>query len=499
MNLSDSERFASILAEIGFEPCKTFSEADLIIINTCSVKQKAEDRINGYIKFVRSQVGSSPVIVISGCIARRIWDENRNVSKTLQKKIDDREKELLKQFPLANFIVETKYFYKIRERLAKAFNEPKYVLSSDQKDYLSYKPIYNSKISAFVPISTGCNHFCTFCIVPFSRGKEVCRSAEEIITEVSNLIKTGYKEITLLGQTVNRWINPKFSNLYEYNEAQTSIKGLNGQLVSKKEVNKWRTQFEKFLKNNTPLDFTSVFMPRDFLQLLQVLDQLPGEWWLNWVSSHPNYFTSKLISYIGKSIEKNNDKALYRTHQKSYLHLALQSGSDDILKKMNRRHNFKQFYEKINKIRKYCPEISLSTDIIVGFIGETEKDFKMTIDAEKKCKFEMIYISEYSPRKGTAAARLQDNISLETKSSRKVELNNVLRSIAIRQNRKLINSCQRVLLESYNSKSQSYMGRTHQNKAIQISTTKNLKPLIGQFIDVKVTSVTAWSLSGNIK
>ncbi len=499
MNLSDSERFSSILAEIGFEPCKTYSEADLLIINTCSVKQKAEDRINGYIKFVRSQVGVSPVIVISGCIARRIWDENRNVSKTFQKKVNERENELLKQFPLANFVIETKYFYKIREKLAKAFNEPSYVLKTDKIDYLSYTPLYNSRISAYVPISTGCNHFCTFCIVPFSRGKEVCRSAEEIITEVSNLIKTGYKEITLLGQTVNRWINPKFSNMYEYNEAQTSIKGLNDKLVLKKELNKWSTQFEKFLNNNIPLDFSSVFMPRDFLQLLQVLDRLPGEWWLNWVSSHPNYFTLKLINYIGKSIENNNDKALHRTHQKSYLHFALQSGSDDILKKMNRRHNFKQFYERIKKIKETCPGISLSTDIIVGFIGETEKDFKMTIDAEKKCKFEMIYISEYSPRKGTAAARLQDDISLETKANRKIRLNEVLKTIALRQNKKLITSWQRVLLESYNIKSKCFMGRTFQNKVIQIKANSNLKNLIGKFIDVKVASVTAWALSGNIK
>lgn len=499
MNLSDSERFSSILAEIGFEPCKTYSEADLLIINTCSVKQKAEDRINGYIKFVRSQVGVSPVIVISGCIARRIWDENRNVSKTFQKKVNERENELLKQFPLANFVIETKYFYKIREKLAKAFNEPSYVLKTDKIDYLSYTPLYNSRISAYVPISTGCNHFCTFCIVPFSRGKEVCRSAEEIITEVSGLIKKGYKEITLLGQTVNRWINPNFSSMFEYNEAQTYIKGLNAKSVPRFELNKWRKRFAESVNSNTQVNFDSCFMPRDFLQLLQVLDQLPGEWWLNWVSSHPNYLTSKLIKYIGESVKNNNSQALFRTHQKAYLHFALQSGSDNILKKMNRRHTFSQFYERIKKIRQACPSVSLSTDIIVGFVGETEKDFKMTVEAEKKCKFEMIYISEYSPRKGTAAARLKDDISLETKASRKIKLNEVLKTIALRQNKKLINSCQRVLLESYNTKSKCFLGRTFQNKVIQIKARSSLKNLIGEFIDVRVTSVTAWALSGDIK
>lgn len=499
MNLSDSERFSAVLHDLGFVETNNIEESDLIIINTCSVKQKAEDRINGFIKVIREKVGDKAIIAITGCIARRIWDESKNVKGTFQKKLEKRENELLKKFPAANIIIETKYFYRINEKLSKILGKDKILIKDQAEDYLTLLPKYKSSFLAYVPISTGCNHFCTFCIVPFSRGKENCRGAEEIINEIFNLLKNGYKEITLLGQTVNRWINPKFTSNFEYNEAQTIIKGLNTKTISKKNLKAWRNFFtEEFSTQKSFLQFSEeLYMPRDFLQLLQVIDQIPGEWWLNWVSSHPNYLTDALIKYIGFSIKNNDLNAKVITHQKSYLHFALQSGSDEILKRMNRRHTFSEFYKRIEKIYKECPSISLSTDIITGFVGETDQDFKKTLIAEKKCRFDMIYISEYSPRTGTAAARLKDNVSLELKRKRKEELNDLLRIIALKKNKKLLGKRCRVLITEFDKKRKCLVGKSISHKEVRIYTNPEIQ-YVGNFVDVKITEVTPWALKGEI-
>ena len=348
MNQSDSERMSMIMEEINFVPSQDISSADVIILNTCSVRQKAEDRVKGLVRNLRSTIPKTSQIILTGCIARRIWDDTKNVQHSNQKNYSDRVVELQKTFPGVDFFIETKNFVKIRDYLSEKFNIPEIHTQNIKhlpQDYLSYTPKYKSTFQAYVPISTGCNHFCTFCIVPFSRGKEICRPGTEIIREVFNLVKSGYKDITLLGQTVNRWIDPKFQNEYVYNEAQTKIDGLNSKPMPALELKKWRKFFEIKLTENNLQDNNNIDvsissldleMPKDFLQLIQVIDQIPGEWWYTWVSSHPNYLTNQLINYVAKST-KGLDKG-FKLHHRPYLHFALQSGSDRILKKMNRRH-----------------------------------------------------------------------------------------------------------------------------------------------------------------
>ncbi len=488
MNQSDSERMASYLEGIGFIQANDWKNADYIVLNTCSVRQKAEDRINGIVNNIREKsINPNAQVILTGCMTRRIWDDSKNVKNSFQKDSEERESELKKSFPKVDIVIETKDFPKLNQRLG---IEKKF--SDSAEHYLSYKPKYKNNFQAFVPISTGCNHFCTFCIVPYSRGKEVCRPASEIIREVFDLVKNGYKDVTLLGQTVNRWINPDFKNEFNYNEAMTYIEGLNKKSLDKKSLEIWKDFFQKKLEGSEAAEIQfekNLKMPRDFLQLLQILDQIPGNWWTTWVSSHPNYMTDELIEFIGSSSKSG--------HQKPYIHFALQSGSNKILKRMNRRYNFEEFYSVVEKMRKVIPDVSLSTDIIVGFIGETEDDFLESINAEKKCRFDMIFISEYSPRKGTASARLKDEIPNEVKAKRKIELNDALKEIALENNNKLVGSTQQVLADGIHRKTGLLTARTCHNKEIQILGV-NDKSLIGKFIQVKVTKAAFWSLEGTM-
>lgn len=511
MNYSDSERMAAFLSDLGMQNADSIYNADLIVLNTCSVRQKAEDRINGFVNNIRSKVGEKPKIVITGCMARRVWDDKIKIKTASQKPQEERYKELLKIFPKVDIVIETKEFAKIGNLLSEIFNQPDWKTENrkDQPDhYLSFKPKYKNNFQAYVPISTGCNHFCTFCIVPYSRGKEFCRRAEEIIREVFELVLNGYKDITLLGQTVNRWINPDKINEFKYDEALTKIDTLNEIYMDDQDLKEWKNFFEFKInsKNNIEekLNFeTQSFklkMPRDFLQLIQVLDQIPGNWWTTWISSHPNYMTKELIQYIGKSVDEmlNNKFSL---HQRPYIHFALQSGSDRMLKKMNRRYSYDEFYKIVRLFRKAVKNISLSTDVIVGFVDETEEDFEKTLKAQKECKFDMIYISEYSPRPGTASARLTDNVDPKIKAKRKEELNELLKKIAFKNAKKLLGTNQIVLLESYDEKKNVLSGRTSTNKEVQIDmqSTKDdfsKNQYLGNFAFVKIISNTPWALKG---
>lgn len=494
MNESDSERFSTFLQNLGIQEEDHFQKADLIIINSCSVRQKAEDRINGFVNKIRDLTqDTNPTIVLTGCIARRIWDDSKYVTNSSQKSTVQRERELLETFPQVDVIVETKNFPSIGEKLGFQRN-----FDEKPEHYLSFKPKYKSSYQAYVPISTGCNHFCTFCIVPFSRGKEICRSASEIIREVFDLVQHGYKDITLLGQTVNRWINPNFIDEYEYNEALTSIPGLNEHPMGKKDLESWRLFFEKTIDGQDYSD-VDLIMPKDFLQLLQVLDQIPGEWWTTWISSHPNYMTRELVKFIGESSRKSffKEENVAGGHQRPYLHFALQSGSDRMLKRMNRRHTMNEFIKIVDEMNKNIDELMLSTDIIVGFVNESEQDFLDTIKAQKRCEFDMIYISEYSPRAGTASARLPDKIPPEEKAERKERLNDVLKEVALKKNKKLVGTLQKVLITGNDRKTGFAQGRTAHNKIVRITNEKS-KKMEGTFVDVTITSCTPWALEGTI-
>jgi tRNA-2-methylthio-N6-dimethylallyladenosine synthase len=459
MNYSDSERFASILEKVGISPVKDYQNADLVIINTCSVKQKAEDRIVGLGKKFNEIKSQNPnkIFVLSGCMARRSWQEQVLVNNMDESK---RQEKLFIDMPWLDILIETRNF----PQLINILNNRPIDNNPPIEEYLSYTPNTENNIHGFIPISVGCNHFCTYCIVPFARGKEICREYKPIEDEFKALSDKGCKDITLLGQTVNRWINPKFKDTYILKTtASTRIENLN-------------TQPLKTITDD----------PKDILQMLQKLDQFEGEYWISFMSSHPNYMTKELIDFAASS-----------KHIRPYFHFALQSGSNKMLAKMNRGHTIEEFTEIAKYFKAKIPDSTLSTDIIVGFPGETEADFQQTITAMKDLNFDLAFISEFSPRKGTAAARIKDDIPNKVKAARRAYLNDViLAKEALMNNKKLIGKTKKVLIEKITAK--FFIGRLDNNKEIRIPNTDTNSCQINTFQNVEITNCTSWALEGNL-
>ena len=308
MNKSDSERIAALLEKKGYHPVKDEKQADLIVINICSVRQSAIDRV---LNKIQNLSPKNKKIIFTGCILEK-----------------DKEK-LKKHGEIIKF-----------------------------KDLFKMKPILKHQ-EGFIPIMEGCNNFCSYCVVPYTRGRERYKEKKRIINEAKNLIKNGYQQITLLGQNVNSYPN--------------------------------------------------------FPQLLEEITNLSGNFKLTFLTSHPKDFSDKLINVMAKK-----EKII------RYLNLPVQSGDDEILKKMNRPYTIKQYKDLVKKIRKKIPDIKLSTDIIVGFPGETKKQFNNTVKLFKEIKFDNAYISKYSPRPGTASSKMKDNIPLEEKKQREKILRNLL-------------------------------------------------------------------------
>jgi len=462
MNYADGERFAAIIQELGYQPGEKMEQADLLILNSCSVRQKAEDRILGLGRIMEALKMHNPnlKIVLTGCMARRSWRDKNKTNTPLQMTQQNREQELKEVMPWVDLVLESKDFFRLPELLGKP-------LVAKATDYLSFKPKNNSSFQAYVPISVGCDHFCTYCIVPFARGQEVCRDSGSIIKEFKDLIDRGYKDITLLGQTVNRWINPKFAQeLKQGRVANTRIPELNTHPLTQEEIK-----------------ITSE--PIDFLQLLQVFDSVPGDYWLTFMSSHPNYLTPELIKFMANS-----------KHIRPYIHFALQSGSDTVLTRMNRRYSVSEFIDKAKLLKQLIPGIGLSTDIIVGFPGETKEQFLETAKVMQQLEFDMAFLSEFSSRKGTAAALIPDDISREEKGRRKKYLNDeVLAKTAFANNQKLLGTTQKVLLEGITPKGM-IMGRTGNYKEIRINNADNIAVKPGDFVSVKVMTATPWALTG---
>jgi tRNA-2-methylthio-N6-dimethylallyladenosine synthase len=467
MNYADGERFAAIIQEMGYEPGTKLEEADLLVLNSCSVRQKAEDRILGLGRIMTALKEHKPElkIVLTGCMARRSWQDKNLRSSPLQKSGLEREQELKEVMPWVDLVLESKDFHKLPELLGKP-------LPNKTEDYLSFKPKNSSSFRAYVPISVGCDHFCTYCIVPFARGQEICRDAASIITEVTGLVERGFKDITLLGQTVNRWINPRFdAELKQGRIANTRITELNTVPLKASELEKKPE-------------------PRDFLQLLQILDELPGDFWLTFMSSHPNYMTPELITFMSTA-----------KHIRPYIHFALQSGSDEVLKRMNRRYNVAEFMTTAKLLKQKIPGLGLSTDIIVGFPGETGAQFQETAKVMQELEFDMAFLSEFSARKGTAAALIPDDVSRAEKGIRKKYLNDeVLAVSALANNSKMIGNTYQVLIED--TAPGRIMGRTGNYKEVRLETgsaKSNLdKYHPGQFVQVRITAVTPWALRGII-
>ncbi|MDD5289639.1 MAG: tRNA (N6-isopentenyl adenosine(37)-C2)-methylthiotransferase MiaB [Patescibacteria group bacterium] len=442
MNWSDSERIAGYLKKNNLQPADLAS-ADLVILNLCSVRQTAVNRVWGKLDDIRKK-NPKAKIILTGCVL--VADKNKF------------EKH-------ADYILDIK---NLDNWLNKINNQQ---LTTNNKDinYFSILPNYNSKFIAYVPIMTGCNNFCSYCVVPFTRGREVSRPAEEIISEVNKLVVQGYKLIILLGQNVNSYVS-QISNF---------------QFPISNKISKFKFQKSKV----------------NFPQLLKLVNSIPGDYWLSFITSHPKDMSGDLIKCF-----KNCQ------HLIPYLHLPLQAGSDKILKAMNRKYDSKKYLNLIRKIRRSIRNISISTDIIVGFPNETKQDFQKTANLMKSIKFDLAYLAEYSPRAGTASAKLKDSISAEEKTQRRVALNEILKKTALENNKKMVGKNIEVLIErnkSINSNKSNksnndiiYFGKTRNFKDIKISANSKqstINNLIGKIVKTKIIKAGPWSLEGKLE
>jgi tRNA-2-methylthio-N6-dimethylallyladenosine synthase len=376
MNESDSERIASFLEANKFKSSEKIADANLVIFNTCGVRQTAEDRVYGAIHNLR-KIDKEVFIIVTGCLANR-----QDVQRRLKDKV--------------NLFIGINDFFKIDEPEIKNLLEiGNWKLEIPARanykrcSYLSVSPKYKSSLKASVPIMTGCNNFCSYCVVPYARGREYSRPIEDIITEIDALSKKDYKEITLLGQNVNS---------YEYRIKNQDLKS-----KRKAEIKKLFIKFKNYKIKN--------FHQMSFPLLLNYLAQSYPQIKFNFLSSHPKDFSDELMETI------KDNKNISRE-----IHLPIQSGSNKILKLMNRPYTREHYLKLILKARRIISGVSFTTDAIVGFPGETEEDFQQTADIFKKVGYNEAYINKYSPRPGTTAYKLKDDISWEEKKRREKEL-----------------------------------------------------------------------------
>lgn len=419
MNIADSERLASFLDSNGFTFESDVKKANVVILNTCGVKQSAEDRVYGLVNTIQKN-NPGVKIVITGCLSRR----------------DDVKKRLIGRVDILLPISE---ILQLPEILAGEEYNPKFSLESVRqakgKKYLDIPAKRGKVFSASVPIGNGCNNFCAYCVVPYARGREVYRPAREIISEVSGLIKDGYKEILLIAQNVNSYHDKNY----------------------------------------------------DFPKLLTAVTKIPGDFWIRFVSSHPKDMSDELIKVVASSNKICN-----------HLHLAVQSGDDEILKVMNRKYTAKHFENLIARVRCARPGIAITTDVIVGFPGETRKQFENTVKLFKRVKFDLAYISQYSPRPGTVSSKMKDNVTPVEKKRREEEINTILKATALENNKKYLGSEVTMLIEGINKRGK-YYGKTSTYQTVLARTSKKAsKKLIGTFAKVIITEILPFALEGDL-
>ncbi len=421
-NVSDGEKINGMLYRMGYDFTDDPEKADFILYNTCAVRENAENRVFGNLGALKHLKNRNPdlIIAVCGCMVQ-------------QEHISERIK---KTFPFVDLVFGTHVLHRFPEFLYSVFEKGKRVFELPQGDGIICEGIpvkRDSKFKASIPIMYGCNNFCTYCIVPYVRGRERSRAPEEIISEVKELIEKGYKEILLLGQNVNS---------YDGN-------GMN------------------------------------FSGLLRELDSIEGDFVINFMTSHPKDCSFELIDTIADS-----------GHISWHLHLPVQSGSDRILKLMNRHYDIAHYMTLVEYARKRIPDIQLTTDIIVGFPGETYEDFTETLDLMRKVKYDSAFTFIYSKREGTKAAEMDDPISEEEKGKWFRELLEVQGQSGDEAYKKYVGQTMRVLCEGRGRTDESlYTGKSRQDIIVDFNGNEQH---IGQFVDVKITRALNWALVGEI-
>ena len=431
LNENDSEKLCGMLEEMGYTKTEQYQEADLVLFNTCCVRENAEDKLFGKLgelKRVKEQKGT--IIAIGGCMMQ-------------EKHITDKIHE---SYPYTDIIFGTHTLQKFPEDLYKTIQSKtkmEDVLDIDGEVYEGLPIKRTSNIKASVTIMYGCNNFCTYCIVPYVRGIERSRHPKDILEEVEELAKEGYKEITLLGQNVNSYLRSE-----EWKEKNIDYHGINS-----------------------------------FATLLRAINKIDGIERIRFVSPHPKDFTDDVIDAIADC-----EKVC------KLIHLPLQSGSTNVLKRMNRKYTKEQYLKLVEKMKAKIPNLTLSTDIIVGFAGETEEDFEDTLDVVRKVCFEQVYMFIYSRRVGTPGDKMPDQIPEEIKHKRFDRLNELVESQIEENNQKYVGTIQKVLVEGPSKNNPELLtGRTDSNKVVIFEGSPELQDKI---IELKIVSEHMWYLKG---
>lgn len=429
LNENDSEKLCGMMEEMGYSKTENLQDADLVVFNTCCVRENAEDRLFGKlgeVKKVKEKRGT--IIAIGGCMMQ-------------EKHIVDKLKQ---SYPFFDIVFGTHTLHKFPEDLySKIINNKRIedILDIDGEIIEGLPISRDDKFKASVTIMNGCNNFCTYCIVPYVRGRERSRNPEDILNEVKELAKQGYKEITLLGQNVNSYLRSG--------------------------------------KNDFKSDIKS------FAELLRAVNKIEGIERIRFVSPHPKDFTDDVIEAI-RDCEKVS----------KIVHLPLQSGSSQVLKAMNRKYTKEQYISLAEKMKRMIPNVVFSTDIIVGFPGETEEDFEDTLDVVRHIKFEQVFMFIYSRRVGTPGDRMENQVPDEIKHARFNRLKELVESQIAENNQKYIGTVQKVLVEGFSKTNNDLLtGRTDSNKVVNF---EGCEEMIGKMVDLKIVSEHMWYLKGEI-
>lgn len=423
MNEHDSENMSAILESMSFTKTDVMEDADLIILNTCAIRENAHNKVFGLLGRIKHLKQTKEILVgFGGCMAQEEVIAN----------------EILEKYKWLDFVFGTHNIVNLPNIIEKTYNTKKQNMEvySCEGEVIENIPVKrDSKYKAWVNIMYGCDKFCTYCIVPYTRGRQRSRLKEDIIKEVLELKEQGYKEVTLLGQNVNA-----------YGKDLNLSYGMAALLESVAKTNIERIRF---------------------------------------VTSHPWDFNDDMLEVISK----------YENIM-PYIHLPLQSGSNKVLKLMGRRYTKEEYLNLVDKIKEKIPNVCLTTDIIVGFPNETDEDFKDTLDVVNYCKYDSAFTFIFSPRIGTPAAKMEDNVSMETTEARLQTLNKLINEYSNMNNKKYLGKTVPVLIEGFSSKNNDMlMGYTDTMKLVNVNGSYEY---IGKIVDVKITSTKTWSLNGEI-
>ena len=423
MNEHDSEKISGMLESVGYKKANSYEDADIVILNTCAIRENAHDKVFGFLgvlKHIKDTKHPDLLVGLCGCMAQEEVVVN----------------EILSKYKYVDFVFGThnldNMISVIKEKIDTNKNQIE-VLSYEGDVVEGIPTVRDSIYSAWVDIQYGCDKFCTYCIVPYTRGKQRSRKKEDIVSEVKNLKEQGYKEVTLLGQNVNAYGKDIYD---DYNLA------------------------------NLLSDVSDTGIDR-----------------IRFVTSHPWDFTDEMVDIIAS-----------RDNIMPYIHLPLQSGSNRILKLMNRRYTKEEYLKLYNQIRSKVKDSSITTDIIVGFPGETEEDFEETLDLVNKCKFDGAFTFAFSPRENTPAARMEQTVSEEEKMDRLHRLNEVINKYSNEANKKLMNKIVKCLVIGESEKDNTKVcGYTENMKLVNIEGPHSI---IGKIVNVKITDTKSFSLDG---